>query len=556
MFASRLLVVVALALVSAQAWAASIIAPTAAVAADHPVASEVGVQILQAGGNAVDAAVAVGLTLGVVNPFASGIGGGGFLLVRDPASGEVHALDFREVAPRAAHRDLYLDADGQLMERASRDGGLAVGVPGEVAGWWAVHQRYGALPWADVVEPARALAAEGFAAGSLLEARLASNDQLDAFPALRDAFSLDGRLVVEGDVLVRSGLGETLAAVQADGPAGFYEGWVARDIVDSVARAGGILTLQDLLDYEPRWLAPVESTYRGHRIYGMPIPSSGGLVVAQVLEALEPLAIDRLGYDDAAFAHAVITALAFAFNDRANLLGDGVDRAAVTEAMLGPVRMRQIVQGFDPTDLGDVDRFGPPAAGEDDAGTSHFSVIDADGMAVACTTTVNFSFGSKVHTERSGIVMNNEMDDFTAQPGVPNGFGLMGNERNAVVAGHRPLSSMSPTLVVDDDGLVGALGGSGGPRIITGTLLALLQLIDFDATAEEAVSAPRFHHQWMPFVTFVEVGASPSWLSALPGMGHTVVPQPFGSAVQVVWRHDSGWQAASDPRKHGAPAGY
>ena len=534
---------------------ASVIAPTAAVAADHPLASQAGIEVLQAGGNAVDAAVAVGLVLGVVNPFASGIGGGGFLLVRDPVSGDVHALDFRETAPRAAHRDLFV-ADGEVIPGASRNGGLAVAVPGEVAGWWAVHERYGRLPWADVVAPARRLATEGFAAGSLLPQRLGSIDDLSDYPALEAAFSVDGQLVSEGDHLVRAALGATLREIETQGPAGFYEGWVAQDVVDTVARSGGILTRADLAEYEVRWLEPVVATYRGHTIFGMPLPSSGGLVVAQVLTALEAFPVGRVTYDDAAFAHLLTTMLAYAFADRAQWLGDGVDREMVTERMLGAARIATMRTGYDPEQLGAVERFGPPIVPPTDGGTSHFSIIDADGMAVACTTTINTSFGSKVIGAQSGVVLNNEMDDFSAQPGVPNAFGLLGNENNAVVAGHRPLSSMSPTLVVDDSGVVGALGGSGGPRIITGTLIALLQLIDFGTSAAEAVSAPRLHHQWMPERTFVELGASASWFQRLSDLGHSVTPQPFGNAVQVVWRHSEGWEAASDPRKHGAPAGY
>ena len=535
--------------------AAAVVAPTAAVAADHPLASDAGIAILRAGGNAVDAAVAVGLVLGVVNPFASGIGGGGFLLVRDPSTGVVEALDFRETAPRAAHRDLFV-ADGAVIPGASRDGGLAVAVPGEVAGWWAVHQRYGALPWAEVVAPAHRLADEGFVVAPLLPERLSGLENLATFAPLADAFSVSGRLVEEGDVLTRPALAATLAAIAEQGRAGFYDGWVAQDLVDTVARAGGILTRADLAEYEVRWLSPTETLYRGYTVYGMPLPSSGGLVIAQVLAALEAFPLSRTTYQDVAFVHLVTTMLGYAFADRAQWLGDGVDRAEVTARMLGQARITQMRAGYDPEAFGDAARFGPPVTTPTDAGTSHFSVIDAGGMAVACTTTINTSFGSKVLGDRTGVVLNNEMDDFSAQPGVPNAFGLVGNVNNAVVAGHRPLSSMSPTLVVDDAGVVGALGGSGGPRIITGTLLALIQLIDFETSAAEAISAPRFHHQWLPERTFVELGASASWFRHLASLGHTVTPQPFGNAVQVIWRHAEGWEAASDPRKYGAPAGY
>lgn len=532
-----------------------VVAQHAAVAADHPLASAIGVAILQRGGNAADAAVAVGLTLGVVNPFASGLGGGGFLLWHDGATGEVTVLDFRETAPAAAHRDMYV-ADGEVLPDASRTGGLAVAVPGELAGWWALHERYGQLPWADVVEPARRLAAEGFEAGSLLEDRLASSDRVAAAPALAAHFSVDGELVTEGERVVRAGLGEALARIGADGPVAFYEGDIAEDIVDAVQATGGVITLQDLASFEPTWRDPVVSTYRGHTVYGMPSPSSGGTVIAQVLDVLEAWHLGRLAWDDAMTAHLMMQALMHAFADRSRYMGDADFVDVPVDAMRSDARVADVRAAIRPDTILAPDDYGPPFAQPDDAGTSHFSVVDAHGNAVACTTTINLSFGSTVLTETFDIVLNNEMDDFAAQPGVPNAFGLVMGEANAIEAGKRPLSSMSPTIVTDDEGVVGVLGGSGGPMIITGTLQTLLQIIDHGRTPGEAVSAPRLHHQWMPFQAFVEPTASSSWLEHLPGFGYQVVERSFGSAVQAIWRVDGQWRAASDPRKHGVAAGY
>jgi len=532
-----------------------VVAAHAAVAADHPLASAIGVEMLQRGGNAADAAVAVGLVLGVVNPFASGLGGGGFLLWHDGATGEVVVLDFREVAPAAAHRDMYV-VDGELVPGASRDGGLAVAVPGEVAGWWALHQRYGQLPWADVVEPAQRLASGGFEAGTLLEDRLASSDRVAASPALRDHFSIEGELVAAGDTVVRLGLGEALGRIAELGPDGFYAGPVAADIVAAVQDSGGIITLEDLAAYAPTWRDPVVSTYRGHTVYGMPSPSSGGTVIAQVLDVLEAWHLDRLAWDDAITAHLMMQTLMHAFADRARFMGDADFVDVPVDAMRSDERVADVRDAILPHTILAPDAYGPPFTQPDDDGTSHFSVVDADGNAVACTTTVNLSFGSAVLSEAFDIVLNNEMDDFAAQPGVPNAFGLVMGEANAIAAGKRPLSSMSPTIVTDDDGVVGVLGGSGGPMIITGTLQTILQIIDHGRTPGEAVSAPRLHHQWMPFQAFVEPTASASWLGALPDFGYDVVERSFGSAVQAIWRVDGVWRAASDPRKHGVAAGY
>ncbi len=552
----RSLLAAAFLLVSPAVFAGPLVVPTAVVAADNQLASEAGVEILQAGGNAVDAAIAVGLTLGVVNPFASGLGGGGFLVFRDAETGEVIALDFREIAPAASHRDMYL-VDGAADPDLSRYGGLAVGVPGEAAGWAAAHERYGVLPWETVIEPALRLARDGFPAGQLLEDRLANDSRLDDFQALREHFSIDGGLVQADALFSRPEYARTLESLRDEGAAGFYEGWVADDIVGTVSQSGGIITLEDLASYTPRWLEPVVSEYRGHTVYGMPAPSSGGLVVASVLRTLENFELSRGAFEDTITAHIVMQAFSFAFADRALHLGDPDYWEIPTERFLGDARLNEALDGYDPVRTLTPEAYGELLAPPTDDGTSHFSVVDANGNAAACTLTINTSFGSHVLGSESGIVFNNEMDDFSAQPGVPNAYGLVGGEANAIEPGKRPLSSMSPTIVVRDGEVVGVVGGSGGPMIITETVLAIIQMVDFGRDALEAVSARRLHHQWLPFAAFVEDTDENPWTTSdLESFGYEVNARSFWSAVQVVWTHPEGWQAASDPRKYGAPAGY
>jgi gamma-glutamyltranspeptidase/glutathione hydrolase len=531
-------------------------AENAVVAADSPIASAVGVEILQRGGNAVDAAVAVGLTLGVVNPFASGLGGGGFMLVRSAEDGAVRALDFREIAPSASTRDMFL-VDGTASPDRSRYGGLAVAAPTELIGWWEAHQRYGSLPWRDVVEPARRLADEGFTVHPLLARRLESaSELLQRFPRLQAEFSVDGRLARTGDRLARPALAATLTNIAEHGPGALMEGPAADHIANAVVEAGGVMTRDDLANADVRWTEAVVSRYRGYEIHGMPPPSSGGLTVAQILETLEAFALDRGRFGDPITTHIIAQAFAHAFADRAWHIGDPDFHDVPHDRFLGDARIDEAQRNYQPVRHLDATRYGPLTEPPSDDGTSHFSIVDADGNAVACTVTINTSFGSGVFVPEVGIVLNNEMDDFAAAPGVPNVFGLVGGEANAVEPGKRPLSSMSPTIVSRDGVLVGALGGSGGPMIITETVLGLVQLIDFERSAGEAVRALRFHYQWLPETLFVEPDSADRWQDNMRALGYTVEPRSFWSALQIVWAADSGWQAASDPRKLGAPAGY
>jgi gamma-glutamyltranspeptidase/glutathione hydrolase len=525
--------------------------PTAAIATDNILASEAGSRVLQAGGNAVDATVAAGLVLGVVNPFASGIGGGGFALVYDPGTDEVRALDFRETAPATTTADIFINP----ADSSSTRGGLAVAVPGEVAGWWTLHQNAGALAWADVVEPALSLARDGFPAGALLPSRLASAGDADTWPGTFAPYrGDDGSWVVEGETVHRPELANALQLISDQGAPGFYAGPVADDIVASVNDHGGSMTLDDLANYEPRWRTPHETEFQGVRIVQMPLPSSGAMVFEQTLHGLARISLFRVLPWSEGWTRRLILAWGFAFADRAQHLGDPdfVDLPTPGPWML-PERLSQIdeamvMQGRVPG----PDFFGVLSRPDVDDGTTHIAVVDSNGMAVSCTSTINTSFGSHLSTTTFGILLNNEMDDFVADPDRPNSFGLLGNAANAPAPGKRPLSSMSPTLVFDDEGLVGSIGASGGPQIITSTMQVMLALLAGDMHASDAVAHPRFHFQWMPFLVFTEVGAGVD-----ASLGIPVQPSSMYSAVQVVWRSpNGGWQAGSDPRKHGEPSGY
>lgn len=531
-----------------------IVVPNAAVATDNPIASQVGRQILEAGGNAADAAVAIGFALGVVNPFASGIGGGGFLLYRDAESGQTYALDFREKAPMAAHADMFV-VDGEVDRQLALFSGLSVGVPGEVAGWWELHQRFGRLSWRELVEPAIALA-ESHEAGELLPIRLTQFERIAESEHIRELFFPGGEPVVAGQTITQPRLAQTLRAIAAGGPPAFYTGEIAQDIVESAQSSGGILTLEDLSGYSPEWREPVELNYRGHTIYGMGPPSSSGLVIGQVLSYLSRFQVGALDWNAPVTAHLILHGMTHAFADRARYLGDE-DFIEIDRAMLmGEARISRMVDTFDPLQRPDFSVYGDGPDLVEDSGTTHFSLIDAEGNAIAVTTTINTSFGNLHVTERSGIILNNEMNDFALQPGVANIFGLVGASANAIAPGKRPLSSMAPLIVEREGQLIGSLGGSGGPRIISGSLLVLIQLIDLGRSVGQSIDAPRVHHQWQPDLVFIEEDAPQTLEGSLSDLGWPVRVQGFGNAVQAVWIHPNGWQAASDPRKLGYPDGY
>ncbi len=528
-----------------------------AVAADHLLASRVGVDILRSGGNAVDAAVATSFAVCVVNPTSCGIGGGGFALVYLATERRTVALDYRETAPAAAGRDMFV-RDGKAIPDLSRKGGLAVGIPGDVRGMAALLAKFGSRPLAEVLAPAIRLAAEGFPAGDHLARSIAENRAaIAAVPGLaRNLLHPDGTPKRAGETITFPELARTLRRIAAEGPDAFYTGAIAEQIVAAARKAGGVLSLADLAGYQPVWREPIALDFEGYRVIGMPPPSSAG-VVLQVLGMLDGDDLAQLGHDSAAYGHLLAEAMKHGFADRAKVYGDTEVPLAT---LLAPATLGRLRQKIRPHGVLPIDQYGSftttPGNGVDDSGTSHLSVMDGAGNAVALTTTINTTFGAYLVAGDTGILLNNEMDDFSAQPGVPNAFGLIGAEANAIAPGKRPLSSMSPTIVTRDDRAILALGGSGGPLILTGTLQVLLNQLVFGMSPDESVAAPRLHHQWAPPVLAVETEVADAQRRQLAALGHTV--RPFGpmAAIQSVRRTADGFDAAADPRKGGKAAAW
>ncbi len=539
-----------------------------AVAADHRLASIAGVAVLKQGGNAVDAACAAAFALGVVNPSGSGIGGGGFMLVhiapraagKEGASAPV-VLDFREEAPSAATPDMYTRPG--VAKDASRVGGKAVGVPGELLGCATAVKRFGKLPLAKVLAPAISLAKDGFVVEPHLAKSIARKEQtIRRFPALARIVLPGGKPIAAGDRMTRPALARTLAAVAKEGPKVFYSGWVGKEIVKAVKAKGGMISAADLRRYKVKERKPVKGSYRGHTVWSMPPPSSGGVAIVQALNILERYPLRRMGHNSSYYLHHLTEALKHAFADRARHLGDPdfvkVPVARLTSRAYADKLAARISYGTHKIESYGSMETKPKAPAVDKPGTSHLSVVDSAGNAVAMTTTINTSFGSMVVAGRSGVILNNEMDDFAARPGEPNAFGLIQGVGNAVAPGKRPLSSMSPTLVMKGGEPVLVAGASGGPTIITGTLQALLNVVDFDLNAVSAVSRSRVHHQWLPDRLVVETDLSRDVIFNLAGRGHIVAPRPHPfTAVQVVRVGAGGLlYGASDPRKMGVPAGF
>lgn len=537
---------------------------TGAVAADDAVASAIGARILADGGTAADAAVATALALGVVNPVSSGLGGGGFAVVYDAASHTTRVYDFREVAPAALDPGDFI-VDGKLAPERARLGGLAVGVPGEPAGLRLLSERHGRLSWRRVVTPAVRLARGGLPTPWFLGQR--APEVLPRLPAdapyqrLRDLLAPGGTVRGWGDPLVRPALARTLAILAAD-PGAFYQGPLADDLVATAAAAGGVITAADLAAYQVVERTPMVGTWRGLRLVTMPLPSSGGVVLLEALGILERTGVDlsALGVGSAAAFHVIAEIEKHGFADRARLLGDSDAARAAAAGLLDDARLRTLAARVALDRTQPSARYGqavgaptvqrPPGPG----GTSHLCVIDRDGNAVALTTTVNGYFGSKLVTA-GGVVLNNQMDDFSLEAGVANGFGLIQSDANLVGPGKRPLSSMTPLLVFDGDRVVGCVGGSGGPRIISNVLQVFLDVFAFGLDPRAAVELPRVHHQWSPDELVVEAEIAPEVRAALTARGHKVVVSEAPTAVQMIRvRADGKLEAASDPRKNGAPA--
>ena len=528
-------------------------APAAMVVSGHPLASAVGRDILRAGGNAVDAAVAVGFALAVLHPEAGNIGGGGFMVFR-AADGTVRSLDYRETAPGRASRDMYLDANGEPTE-LSITGHLSAGVPGSVAGLTAAHQRMGRLPFDSVIAPAIRLAREGFVVDEYRSESIQSDSaRLAMFPASAASFLPGGRAPAPGSTLVQPDLAATLEAIRREGASGFYQGRVADLIVAEMERGGGLIGHEDLARYQAIWREPVTIRYRGHTIYSMPPASSGGVTMGEILNIVE-------GYDPLppfgtpALMHREAEAMRRAFTDRNAHLGDPgyVDNPVerlLSKDYAASLR-RQIGERASPTP-----RFEPAAGGG--SSTTHYSVVDAEGNAVSCTTTLNNSYGSAVTVTGAGFLLNDEMDDFATAPGKPNMYGLVQGEANAIAPGKRMLSAMTPSIVLDPSGqLYLVVGTPGGPRIITMVYHVISNVIDHRMPLADAVTAPRAHHQALPDSIRVERGGfTPTTLDSLRARGHAISEGGYWGDVEAIIRTPSGWQGVSDPRRGGGGAGY
>jgi len=530
------------------------------VAADHRLASQAGIEMLQRGGNAVDAAVAAAFAVGVVNPASCGIGGGGFMLIYLGKSRQAMALDYRETAPAAASRDMFV-RNGTAVADLSRRGGLAVAVPGEVAGLAEALWRYGRLSLAAVMEPAIRYAREGFViephiAGEIAEAV----PDLRAEPRLaRTYLHADGSPRRAGEVLRQPALAATLQRIADGGPDVFYRGAIAERIAQSVQAGGGVLTEHDLDHYRPRWRHPLRGRYHGATVISMPPPSSGGGVLLEILGILRHDDLAALGWNSPTYLHLLAEAMQHGFADRARFYGDPDFFHVPLADLLAPANtalLRRRIRASATLDHAEYGSSISQAEAPADAGTAHVSVMDAEGNAVACTTTINTAFGAMLVAGDTGVLLNNEMDDFSAQPGVPNVYGLIGAEANAVAPRKRPLSSMTPTIVTRDGRAVLAVGGSGGPLIISATTQVLLNILDFGMDAAAAVAAPRIHDQWTPAVLTVEPGIPPLTRQALARCGHVVKEMSNMGVVQAVRRTAGVFEGASDPRKGGQAAGW
>ena len=567
----RTLVVLAVIGWCALARAASV-APVAAengmVATAQHLATEVGVDVLKKGGNAIDAAVAVGYALAVVYPAAGNLGGGGFMTIH-LADGRKTFIDFREVAPLAAKPDMYLDASGNVVKGLSVKNHLAVAVPGSVAGLEAAREKYGTLKRAALIAPAIAFAEKGFVLGQGdADMFQTATEDFRADPATAAIFLNKGQPFQRGDRLVQKDLAKTLRLISARGRDGFYKGPVGAAIVASSAAGKGLITQADLDRYHTREMPPVECDYRGYRIVSAPPPSSGGVVVCEILNILEGYPMKELGYRSAQAVHYQIEAMRHAYMDRNSYLGDPDFVNNPLERLLDKGYAGRIRAAIDPAKAGVSKDIKPGVPPHEGSNTTHYSIVDKDGNAVAVTYTLNDWFGARVTAGGTGVLLNDEMDDFTAKVGVPNIYGLVQGEANSIAPGKTPLSSMSPTIVLRDGKTVMVLGTPGGSRIITVVTHTIINVIDYGMNIQEAVDAPRFHQQWLPEATNVENFAlSPDTRKLLEEKGHkfgNAQPANHVSAILVGAPSLGGkpvgknrFYGANDPRRNtGRAAGY
>lgn len=522
------------------------------VAAQNAMAADAGAQVLADGGNAVDAAVAIGFSLAVTLPRAGNLGGGGFMLIHDANTNQTTAIDYREMAPPGATRDMYLDDQGNADPARSKFSHLAAGVPGTVAGLHLAHQKFGRLPWKTVLQPAIKQARDGiilsFDLAGLLksrQARLCRNEATCGYYYRRN-----GEAYKPGERLVQADLAKTLKLIANRGPDAFYRGKIAKKIVAEMEAGGGLVNAAALAAYRPVVRQPIRGTYRGYEIVMMPPPSSGGVHIVQMLNVLEHFPLAEMGAGSADAVHLLAEVMRLAYADRSKHLGDPDYYQVPVDWLTSEAYATQLAATIDMQHArlssGVAAGVAPAAESED---TTHFSVMDVDGNVVSNTYTLNLSFGSGISVRGAGFLLNNEMDDFVSKPGVPNAYGLLGGAANAIEGNKRPLSSMTPTIVFADGAPWFATGSPGGSRIITTVLQMLVNVIDHGMNIAEAVSEPRMHHQWYPDQLRLETGFSPDTIRILEARGHTVKPRTSSmGSLQTVEFRDGVFRGASDPR--------
>jgi gamma-glutamyltranspeptidase/glutathione hydrolase len=534
-----------------------VVTESAMVVSAHPLATEIGVEVMRKGGNAIDAMVAVHTALAVTTPRAGNIGGGGFMVMREN-SGKAYSLDFREMAPSRADKDMYLDRDGNPIDSLSQYGHKAVGVPGAVAGMVAAHDSLGKLPWAELIQPAIDLAYQGFPLSEKEAQNLnKKTDALRRFSTMPHQF-MAKKEWASGDTLRQPELARTLERIRDQKRKGFYEGETARLILAEMKRGGGLINPLDLTNYQVVWREAIRGNYKGYGVIGMPPPSSGGIALMQLLEMVEPHPLSTYGWQSAESAHLIIEAERRVYADRSQHLGDMDYFQVPISQLLDSSYIQGRMASFDPNRATPSDQIQP---GEinflESEETTHFSIVDASGNAVAVTTTLNGSYGSCVVVGGAGFVLNNEMDDFSVKPGFPNAYGLVGAEANAIQAGKRMLSSMSPTIIEKNNDLFMVLGTPGGATIITSVFQTILNVIEFDMSMQGAVSAPRFHHQWLPDRVDYENGALEMALAPLIAKGHIMEEhKPIGNVQAILKLSGGKLEGGADPRYDAKAAGF
>jgi len=523
------------------------------VVTSHTLATEVALAVLKKGGNAIDAAVTAGFALAVTQPRSGNIGGGGFMLISSEKEKDVVAIDYREKAPAGATKDMFLGKDGNVDQALSRFSHISAGVPGTVAGLALALEKYGTISLADSLAPAIELAEKGFVVTPRFSKGVKSKQKrLFKFESGKKKFlKPDGSFYEPGDIYIQSDLAETLKRIAQDGIKGFYEGKTAEMIVAEMQRGKGLITLEDLKNYKPGIRKPVQGTYRGYDIYSMSPPSSGGAHIIQILNTLEKYPIGNLGHNSAKTIHLMAEAMKRAYADRSKYLGDSDFVEVPLAGIISKKYAASLRAGIDPNFASNSKDIlpGNPMGFESNE-TTHFSIVDKFGNAVSNTYTINFSYGSGIVVEGAGFLLNNEMDDFSAKPGVPNAYGLIGGEANKIEPNKRMLSSMSPTVVMKNGKNFLVAGSPGGSRIITTTLQVIMNVIDHGLNVQAAVNAPRIHHQWLPDEIRIEEGISPDTLRLLEAVGHTVNEKSSMGAIQsIMIAEDGTMYGGADPRR-------